>query len=155
MYGSNLHQLQTFLMLIRVHMKLDFTPPEKSMFHFLYFCTLLFVFQQICICKLVNLWKLIPSTGHNVRETFSVWEKPCHCTNEICAKSRMQLNISANNQIKMASAGQAWRNDILRQLELRKAAETDPYTDLVNSRKFEQMIIIFWCSDNNCCRCKL
>ena len=86
MYGSNLHQLQTFLMLIRVHMKLDFTPPEKSMFHFLYFCTLLFVFQQICICKLVNLWKLIPSTGHNVRETFSVWEKPCHRTNEDLCK---------------------------------------------------------------------
>ena len=73
----------------------------------------------------------------------------------ICAKSRMQLNISGNNQIKMASAGRAWRNDILRQLELRKAAETDPYTDLVNSRKFEQMIIVFWCSDSNCCRCKL
>ena len=86
MYGSNMHQLQKFLMLIGVHMKLDFTPPEKSMFHFLYFCTLLFVFQQICICKLVNLCKLIPSTGHNVHETFSVWEKPCHRTNEDLCK---------------------------------------------------------------------
>ena len=44
----------------------------------------------------------------------------------------------------MASAGRAWRNDILKQLELRKAAETDPYTDLVNSRKSQQMIINVW-----------
>ena len=62
--------------------------------------------------------------------------KTCHPTNENLCRTRRQLNISGNNKTKMASAGRTWRNGILRQLELRKATETDPYTDLVNSRKF-------------------
>ena len=136
MYRSHMHQLQKFLVLVCVHMELDFTPPEKSTLHFLYLSVHLFVFQQICVCKLVNLCKLVPSTGHNVRGTFAVWEKPCHPTNENLCRTRRQLNISGNNKTKMASAGRTWRNGILRQLELRKATETDPYTDLVSSRKF-------------------
>ena len=117
-------------------MELDFTPPEKSMLHFLYFSAHLFVFQQICICKLVNLCKLVPSTGHNVRQPLRFGKNPVIPRMRICVESHRQLGISRNNQTKMAYAGRPWRNDILRQLELRKAAETDPYTDLVNSRKF-------------------
>ena len=145
MYGSHVHQLQKFLVLICVlmHIKLDFSPLEKSMLNFLYFSAHFFIFQQICIGKLVNLFTLVP-LDKPCSYAFAVWEKPCHRTNENLCRITHAANISGNNQNKMASAGRAWRNDILRQLEFRKAAETDPYSDLVNSRKFEQMIINFW-----------
>lgn len=86
MYRSHMHQLQKFLVLICVHMELDFTPPEKSTLHFLYLSVHLFVFQQICVCKLVNLCKLVPSTGHNVRQPLRFGKNPVIPRMRICVE---------------------------------------------------------------------
>ena len=81
-----MHQLQKFLVLICVHMELDFTPPEKSTLHFLYLSVHLFVFQQIRVCKLVNLCKLVPSTGHNVRQPLRFGKNPVIPRMRICVE---------------------------------------------------------------------
>ena len=51
------------LICVLMHAKLDFMPLEKSMLHFLYFSANLYIFQQICLGKLVNLFTLVLLEG--------------------------------------------------------------------------------------------